>query len=310
LTGKADNEDAAVLTFPAGKALVQTVDFLTPVVNDPYRFGQIAAANALSDVYAMGGEPWAAMNVVCFPAKSMSLEILKAILAGGLSKIREAGAALAGGHSVEDAEIKYGLSVSGTIDPGRVASNSGARPGDQLLLTKPLGIGILSTAVKAHLPGAQAYEDTIWQWASRLNAGPGRVIRELGLRCATDITGFGLGGHALEVAQASRCVVALDASRVPVLTGVRELAEQGLVPAGSHANRRYFADRVSAAPGQDPYAVDVIFDAQTSGGMLLCVPPAHMARAVDMLEDAGDLAVHIGEIMEENESECVRLVIR
>ncbi len=310
MTGKADNEDAAVLTFPAGKALVQTVDFLTPVVNDPYRFGQIAAANALSDVYAMGGEPWAAMNVVCFPAKTMSLEILKAILAGGLSKIREAGAALAGGHSVEDAEIKYGLSVSGAIDPGRVASNSGARPGDQLLLTKPLGTGILSTAVKAHLPGAQSHEDAIWRWASRLNAGPGRVIRELGLRCATDITGFGLGGHALEVAQASRCVVALDAARVPVLPCVQELAAQGLVPAGSHANRRYFADRVRVGQGCDPCMVDVVFDAQTSGGMLLCVPPADLARAEDILGEAGDLAVHVGEIMEEDASGCVRLVIR
>ena len=234
-----DNEDAAVLSFPQGKALIQTVDFFTPVVNDPFRFGQIAAANALSDVYAMGGEPFSAMNIVCFPATCMPLDVLKEVLRGGLSKIREAGAAMAGGHSVEDAEIKYGLAVSGFVDPGRFASNRGLRPGDRLLLTKPVGTGVLATAVKANAPGSGQLEETIWRVASRLNAAPGQAIRTFALEAATDITGFGLGGHALEMSQASGWAVELTSEAVPLLPEALDLARQGYLPAGSHSNRRF-----------------------------------------------------------------------
>lgn len=303
LTGTGDNEDAAVLSFPTGSALVQTVDFFTPVVNNPHRFGQIAAANALSDVYAMGGEPYAAMNIVCFPSKCMSLDILRDILRGGLEKIREAGAAMAGGHSVEDSELKYGLSVSGLCDPGRFASNRGLSPGDQLFLTKPLGTGVLATAVKADLPGSTELEEVIWRVASRLNAGPGALIRDLGLLAATDVTGFGLGGHALEMSQASGLVVELRADAAPLLPEALELARQGFVPAGSHANRRYFATRTETSSGVDPLRLDLLFDAQTSGGLLLAIPPHLASQAVARLEQGGDLGAYVGDVLEEPTTE-------
>lgn len=287
------------MVFPSGKALVQTVDFFTPVVNDPFRFGQIAAANALSDVYAMGGEPFSAMNIVCFPAKCMALDILKEVLRGGFSKIKEAGAAMAGGHSVEDSEIKYGLAVSGVIDPDRLASNRGLRPGDRLLLTKPLGTGILATAVKAALPDSGRYEDVIWRVASRLNNVPGRLIMQHGLRAATDVTGFGLGGHLLEMSKASGLEVELLAHAVPVIPDAYDLARQGFVPAGSHANRKYFADGCIVHDGVDPFLLDLIFDAQTSGGLVLAVPEALAGPVSQALAEAGDLAAPVGRVLDQ-----------
>ena len=188
-----DYEDAAIVRFPPGKALVQTVDILTPIVNNPYWFGQIAAANSLSDVYAMGGEPYTAMNIVCFPIAKLGRDILKEILSGGMDKIREAGAVMAGGHSVKDDELKYGLSVTGIIDPGAFASNNGLKPGDQLLLTKPIGTGVLSTALKSGVEGRSQVEELIYKWAGRLNKAGARVIEKLGLKGATDVSGFGLG---------------------------------------------------------------------------------------------------------------------
>lgn len=287
-----------MLSFPPGKALVQTVDFFTPVVNDPFRFGQIAAANALSDVYAMGGEPFAAMNIVCFPAKCMSLDILKEVLRGGFSKIKEAGAAMAGGHSVEDAEIKYGLAVSGLTDPDNFATNRGLRHGDRLLLTKPLGTGILATAVKAALPDSDRYEDAIWRVASRLNSVPGRLIREYGLRAATDVTGFGLGGHLLEMSKASGLEVELFAHAAPVIPDAYDLARQGFVPVGSHANRKYFAQGCVVDNGVDPLLLDLLFDAQTSGGLVLAVPEALVESVSQALIDAGDLAAPVGRVLD------------
>ncbi len=296
IAGQAVGEDAAVVRFPAGCALVQTVDFFTPIVNDPYRFGQIAAANALSDVYAMGGQPLAAMNIVCFPAKTMPLEILQDILRGGYDKVLEAGAVPAGGHSVEAAEIKYGLAVSGTIDPGRVATNAGLRPGDQLVLTKALGTGVLATAVKGRWDGADELERLVWETAGRLNAGGAAVIRELGLRGATDVTGFGLGGHLLEMCRASELDVELDVAAVPLLPQALELAGMGLVPAGSHANRHFCSSRVQVGPEVPPVLTDLIFDAQTSGGLVLAVPPGQLERARAMLLAGGDLAAVIGRV--------------
>lgn len=296
IAGQAVGEDAAVVRFPAGCALVQTVDFFTPIVNDPYRFGQIAAANALSDVYAMGGQPLAAMNIVCFPAKTMPLEILQDILRGGYDKVLEAGAVPAGGHSVEAAEIKYGLAVSGTIDPGRVATNAGLRPGDQLVLTKALGTGVLATAVKGRWEGADELERLVWETAGRLNAGGAAVIRELGLCGATDVTGFGLGGHLLEMCRASELDVELDVAAVPLLPQALELAGMGLVPAGSHANRHFCSSRVQVGPDVPPVLTDLIFDAQTSGGLVLAVPPGQLERARAMLLAGGDLAAVIGRV--------------
>ncbi len=297
LTGLGGNEDSAIVSFPAGKALVQTLDFFTPVVNNPYWFGQIAAANSLSDVYAMGGEPWTVMNIVCYPMKKMGGEVLREILKGGMDKTREAGAVLAGGHSVEDDEIKYGLSVTGFVDPGGFASNKGLREGDQLLLTKPLGTGVLATALKADWDGAERFERDVYKWSSRLNSGGGRVIRELGLKGATDITGFGLGGHVLEMAEASGVAVELWLDKVPFMDDVIDLASMGLIPAGSFANRNFCSSQVETATGADSIKTDLVFDAQTSGGLILAVPAEKLQQAKDLLLEAGDLAEHVGQVV-------------
>ena len=296
LTGLGGNEDSAIVSFPAGKALVQTLDFFTPVVNDPYWFGQIAAANSLSDVYAMGGEPWTAMNIVCYPMKEMGPEILREILKGGMDKIRESGAVLAGGHSVEDDEIKYGLSVTGIVDPDGFASNKGLREGDQLLLTKPLGTGVLATALKADWEGAKKFEEDVYKWASKLNSGGGKVINELCLKGATDVTGFGLGGHVLEMADASGVAVDLWLDKVPFMDDVVDLASMGMIPAGSFANRNYCSSQVQAVSDADAIKTDLVFDAQTSGGLVLAVPEDKLQQAIDMLLEAGDLAAHVGEV--------------
>lgn len=303
------NEDAAVVSFPGGKALVQTVDFFTPIVNDPYWFGQIAAANSLSDVFSMGGAPWAAMNIVCFPIKTMPREILRGILEGGRDKILEAGAVLAGGHSVEDDEIKYGLAVSGVVDPEHVATNKGLKPGDQLLLTKPLGTGVLATALKANWPGGEELEALIYKWSGRLNDKAGQVIQRLDLKAATDVTGFGLGGHLLEMLDASKAHAEIWLESVPFIPQALELASMGLIPAGSYANRDFCKKIFQADEGVDPIRSDLIFDAQTSGGLILAVPEEQLAEAVAMLEDSGDMAAHVGQILSPRDDQA-RLRLR
>lgn len=287
-----------MVRLPDGRGLVQTVDFFTPVVNDPFRFGRIAAANALSDVYAMGGEPLACMNIVCFPIKTMDQEILRLILQGGLDAVREAGAVPAGGHSVEDDEIKYGLAVSGLVDPDRIAANAGFRPGDLLVLTKPLGTGILATAIKAKWEGYAALEETIFQWAGKLSRAGARAVQEVGIRGATDVTGFGLGGHLLEALRASGVSAEVELSSLPIMEPALELASMGLVPAGSHANRDNYAALTEIAPGAEPLRVDLAFDAQTSGGLLLAVPRDRLERVREMLEGAGDLARVVGRVVD------------
>lgn len=294
LTANGVNEDAAVVRLPDGRGLVQTVDFFTPIVNDPYKFGRIAAANALSDVYAMGGTPLAAMNIVCFPIKTMDREILAGILRGGLDAVLEAGAVPAGGHSVEDKEIKYGLAVSGLVEADGFAANTGLVPGDVLLLTKPLGTGVLATALKGDFGDADELEALLYKWAGRLNAAGGQVIRELGLKAATDVTGFGLGGHLLEMAAGSGVAVELTLADVPFLPQAVELAGLGMLPAGSFANRNFCAKTVSVAEGLDPIRSDLVFDAQTSGGLVLAVPEDKVDAARAMLLAAGDLAAVIG----------------
>jgi selenide,water dikinase len=304
LTGQGVNEDAAIVRLPDGRGLVQTVDFFTPIVNDPFLFGRIAAVNALSDVYAMGGTPLAAMNIVCFPAKTMDTAILGEILRGGLEAVLEAGAVPAGGHSVEDKEIKYGLAVSGLVDADNFASNTGLVPGDVLLLTKPLGTGVLATAIKGDFGDKAALEALLGQWAGRLNAAGGRVIRELGLKAATDVTGFGLGGHILEMAAASKVAVELSLSAIPFLPEAVELAGYGLLPAGSFANKRHCSKDVAFASGLDAIRCDLVFDAQTSGGLVLAVPAEKVATAQAMLEAAGDLAAVIGRVAELEEGKA------
>ena len=219
-------------------ALIQTLDFFTPIVNDPYLFGQIAAVNALSDVYAMGGKPLTAMNIVCFPKNTLDKSVLKEILKGGLEKIHEAGALLVGGHSVDDVELKYGLSVTGIIHPDKVMTNAGARPGDQLILTKPIGTGIIATALKGKAASPEAEEAMIRVMLESNRIGA-EVMQEVGAHGCTDITGFGLLGHALEMANASKCGVTLRASQVPIIPYAREYSQMGMVPGGTHANRNY-----------------------------------------------------------------------
>jgi selenide,water dikinase len=300
LVGTASCEDAAVLQFPPSMALVQTLDFFTPIVNDPFAFGQIAAANALSDVYAMGGRPYSVMNIVCFPLKSLPKEMLVQILRGGLDKIREAGAVMAGGHSIEDQELKYGLSVSGVVDPDSIAVNNGAKPGDQLLLTKPLGTGVLATAIKADWQGKSELESLLIKWAARLNKTAGEVISSLKLKGATDVTGFGLGGHVLEMARASKVDIEIWPAQVPIIEKATELATMGLIPAGSYANKHYCSEYVQIDQGVDTLLADLVFDAQTSGGMVLSVPEEQVSEACSMLSAQGELSVPIGRVLEMN----------
>ena len=251
-------------------ALVQTIDFITPVVNDPYDFGRIAAANALSDVYAMGGRPLTAMNVVCFPTQTMDKHILGEILRGGLQKIHEAGAVLVGGHSVEDREIKYGLSVTGVVHPDRVLTNAGARPGDALILTKPLGTGILATAIKAGLISPEAERVAIESMAT-LNKRAAELMASYPVHACTDITGFGLLGHSLEMAVASNVSIAIKPQDAPLLPEALDLIQMGLVPAGSYANRDYCAHQIHHRRPIDPVLLDLLADAQTSGGLLIAL---------------------------------------
>ena len=289
-------------------ALVQTVDVLSPLGNNPRLFGQVAAANALSDVYAVGGEAWSAMNVVAFPAKDLPLSILAEILTGGLEKMAEAGAVLAGGHTLEDDEIKYGLAVTGIVDPKRIASNAALRPGDRLVLTKPLGTGVLATAIKAGWPGADAAEAELYHWATRLNRNGGAVIREMGLRAATDVTGFGLGGHVLEMARGSGVTVELDVAALPFMEQVKTFAEDGLIPAGSYANRKHCACRTHVSPDADELHALLAFDAQTSGGLILAVPEGREEEVVERLAVYGEQAWFIGRVIPPREEAQLILI--
>ncbi len=282
--------------------MVQSLDFLTPVVNAPHGFGRIAAANSLSDIYAVGGEPYTAMNIVCFPSKEQPLSVLKEILRGGLETIREAGAIMCGGHSVEDRETKYGLSVTGVVDPDHCATNRGIRPGDRLFLTKPLGTGILATAIKAEWPNASQLEQELISWAGKLNKEASRTIRELGLQGATDITGFGMGGHCLEMARAAGRTIELWAERVPVLESARELAGMGIIPEGSYANKHFCSSLVHPGKGVDELTLDLIFDAQTSGGLLLAVPEKQVREAHEFLESLGEHASEVGRVSGQSET--------
>lgn len=299
LAGRAHNEDAAVVSIPPGKALVQTTDVLAPIVNEAHAFGRIAAANALSDVYAMGGEPWCAMSLAFFPPELANCDswVLTDILKGSLEAVLEAGAVLAGGHTVQDEELKYGLAVTGLIDPGHIARNDGLRPGQRLLLTKPLGVGILATGVKAHWDFSRESEQEIIHWCGMLNVGGCKVIQLLGLNAATDITGFGLGGHALEMAIASNVTVRLRLGTLPLMPHVLEYAANGLVPSGSRANRSHAETRTWIAPGANEDLISVVFDAQTSGGLLLAMAADQIDEAKSILSEYGNLAVEVGEVL-------------
>jgi selenide, water dikinase len=278
-------------------ALVETVDFFTPVVDDPFLFGRIAAANALSDVYAMGGTPLVAMNIVCFPAKELEIEVLTRILEGGLEALAEADTALAGGHSVEDKELKYGLCVTGTIHPSRVLTKGGARPGDKLVLTKPLGTGIVSTALKAGLASEAAVAAATASMGA-LNRAAAEIGRGFGIHACTDVTGFGLLGHASEMLAGSATGLVLDSSCLPVLPEAASYAGMGLVPAGLHRNRAFYTPCFEVRAGVPHALVDLVCDPQTSGGLLFALPAAEAPALVLALARAGiDAARVIGEIV-------------
>jgi selenide, water dikinase len=267
-------------------ALIQTVDFFTPVVDDPYWFGQIAAANALSDVYAMGGIPKTAMNLVAFPAKTMDLAILRQIIQGGVDKLREAEVALIGGHSIADQEIKYGLSVTGTVRPERVLAKKGLRPGDRLVLTKPLGTGIVNTAIKASMATPDLIERATRIMAT-LNRTAAQVMADFDVGACTDITGFGLLGHLAEMVIGSGCGVHLNAARVPIIEEALAFAAMGLIPAGAYQNKAFREAMIDLSEAVARERQDILFDPQTSGGLLIAVRKNQADALLAALIEAG-----------------------
>ncbi|OQX09848.1 MAG: selenide, water dikinase SelD [Desulfobulbaceae bacterium A2] len=289
LVGAGTCDDAGVYRLTDEIALIQTLDFFTPIVDDPYRFGQIAAANALSDVYAMGGRPLLCMNILACPIKTMPEQALRDVIRGGLDKVREAGALLVGGHSIEDAELKFGLSVTGLVHPQRIWANGGAREGDVLVLTKPLGTGILTTALKGGLSTA-ADEECIARLMATLNRLPAEILREMveggttTVHAATDVTGFGLVGHLHEMAAASARTLRVRVADLPLLAGALDLAEMGIIPAGAHANREYYRPWVECRLPPDSAAEMLAYDPQTSGGLVLSLPPAGAAELLARLQ--------------------------
>ncbi len=312
IVGLNPGDDAAVYLLNEEQALVQTVDFFPPVVDDPYTFGAVAAANAMSDVYAMGGEIALALNIVAFPT-DLDKAILSAILQGGLDKVREAGGIVAGGHTVTGPEPKYGLCVTGLADPRRIMSKGGARPGDRLLLTKPIGTGVITTAAKndrATPADLQAAVD----WMLRLNGPASRALLRAGIRSCTDITGFGLLGHASEMAQAGGVLFRISASSVPLMDGALDYVRQKQVPGGTGRNRDYLTRPIepeAAHPTGNQSEVRVrlegsvprdlltlLFDPQTSGGLLAAVPAEQLSGVRAALEDAGVPSWEIGEVDE------------
>lgn len=308
LVGIETSDDAAVYKIDDRLSMIQTVDFFTPIVDDPFTFGQIAAANALSDVFAMGGEPKVALNIVCFP-NCLDPSILGDIMAGGASKVKEAGAVLVGGHSVQDDDPKYGLCVSGFVETDKILRNYGAKPGDVLILTKQIGSGIINTAIKAEMCSEEAEQEACDVMKS-LNKKAKEAMEGLCVHACTDITGFGLLGHGIEMAQASQVFVDLYVKKVPVIMDALSYAEMGLVPAGSYNNREYTGHLVDRAQVADVY-YDLLYDPQSSGGLLFSIPQEQADLAMQRLKEA-DLDTKtaiIGEVRELGAGEEKRIAL-
>ncbi len=289
-------DDAGVYRISDEIAIIQTIDFFTPIVDDAYTFGQIAAANALSDVYAMGGRPITALNLLCFPMERLATSVLEEVLQGGMDKIREADVALIGGHSVDDPELKYGLSVTGTVHPDRLVTNDGARPGDQLILTKRLGTGIISTALKRKAASGDLIERVTRSMAT-LNRKASEVMQAVGVNACTDVTGYALLGHAAEMAEGSGVSLRFDHSTIPHFPEVLGFAKDGLCPGGLARNRDYYQPHVSFTDSIPEHVRDILFDPQTSGGLLISVSGDRAADLVARLHASGvaDSAI-IGEV--------------
>lgn len=301
LVGLDRADDAGVYRVSDDLALIQTVDFFTPIVDDPYWFGQIAAANALSDVYAMGGTPKTAMNLVGFPIKTMDIDVLRQIIQGGLDKLTEAGTVLVGGHSIEDKELKYGLSVTGFVHPKRVLTKNNLQAEDRLILTKPLGTGIINTAIKGGLASDKLI-DTVTRLMATLNRDAAEVMMEFPVHACTDITGFGLLGHMAEMVIGSGLGIHIQANSVPVLKEALEYAAMGMIPAGMHKNRKFREHIVDISSSVDILLQDVFFDPQTSGGLLICVAADSAKELLYRLKEKGiSQAAMIGEVTTEPE---------
>ncbi|BBO77079.1 selenide, water dikinase [Desulfosarcina widdelii] len=298
LVGLSKADDAGVYRISDELALIQTVDFFTPIVDDPYWFGQIAAANALSDVYAMGGEPKTAMNLVGFPLKKMDLSILRQVIQGGIDKVREAGAVLLGGHSVEDDELKYGLSVTGFVHPDRILAKHGLKAGDRLVLTKPLGTGIVNTAIKGNLASDEVTR-RIAALMATLNRTAADVMQRYPVHACTDITGFGLIGHLAEMLEGAGCGLKIVVEKLPVIDEALEFSAMGMVPGGAHKNRSFREHMVDLDEGIDPSMRDILYDPQTSGGLCIAVAADSARDLVDHLQSEGvEYASIFGEVVE------------
>jgi len=296
LVGFDTADDAGVYQLAPDLALVQTVDFFTPIVDDPYTFGQIAAANSLSDVYAMGGRPISALSIVGFPQSGRDIKILENILQGGHAQMREAGCAVIGGHSIGDEEIKFGYAVTGVIDPRRVWRNTGARTGDRLILTKRLGTGVIGTALKKEAASSTTVEAAV-QSMRRLNRSSMELALAVEVHAATDVTGFGLLGHAREMAVGSGVSLVLEAAQMEFLPQARELAQRGFLPGGLKRNQEFIGGCVEFDPVVPEDVRSLLFDPQTSGGLLLSVASADAPRLLASLHAAGEPAQPVGEVI-------------
>lgn len=296
LVGIESRDDAGVYRLSDDLAIIQTVDFFTPMVDDPYIFGQIAAVNALNDVYAMGGQPLLAMNLVCYP-QCGDMTVLRKILEGGLAKIKEAGALVVGGHTVDDNEPKYGLSVCGRVHPDRLVSNATAQPGDILFLTKPIGNGIIATAIKAEMASPAAMEEAM-RWMTTLNRVGSDIMQQVGVNAATDITGFGLAGHLYELASASEVEVEINVDRLRFMQGVLDYASMGLIPGGAYTNREYMADKVEYRDQIDATRRDLLFCPETAGGLLIAVAKDKAGTLQKTMDERNCTCYPIGRVLQ------------
>jgi selenide,water dikinase len=286
LVGTETADDAGVFRLRPDLAIVNTVDFFTPIVDDPYTFGQIAATNSLSDVYAMGGEPKTAMNIVCFPKGKMAIEILGEILKGGADKVKESGAVIIGGHSIIDEEIKYGMAITGVIHPDKILRNVGVQEGDALILTKALGTGIIATALKKGKASKESIDEAVASM-TMLNAAAAAVIRKYPVHACSDVTGYAILGHALEMASGSSVTLVVESGKLPLLRGAPRLAEKGYITGGCKRNRDYLKDKITVEKSIREGIVEVAFDPQTSGGLLVALAKRHADKLIDELQAAG-----------------------
>ena len=297
LVGTETSDDAGVYRLTHELALVQTVDFFAPLVDDPFVFGQIAASNALSDVYAMGGTPKTALNILAFPDDQLSMNILQEILRGGQERAKRAGCIIVGGHTIRDTEIKYGLAVTGLVNPNRVVTNAGCQIGDRLVLTKPLGTGFVTTAYRKGKCSEEATLKAAIESMIQLNEGACKAMVEVGVHAATDITGFGLAGHAFHMAKASRTELSFFSDRFPKIAGVEPLIQKGFRTRANATNRSYVSSHLRIAPGVEILKEELFFDAQTSGGLLISVPESRLSSLVSKVLEYGAMcAIEVGRV--------------